>query len=178
MTQAKLSGDGPRGNFSAYVEWVLVSCNSAFTISLADKDFTSPTPDPEPSQASPHCVAHQLEATADRVPELNVTDEPSPIGVTQLRVAPEPEPHTMSDQVRDPASMHTTVDETVEHMRVEVSPAHCTTVEGELNQDSEDLIDVYSEIRRLPSSESSSCPDMATEAIYELSVCLELFVPS
>lgn len=74
--------------------------------------------------------------------------------------------------------MHTTVDETVEHMRVEVSPAHCTTVEGELNQDSEDLIDVYSEIRPLPSSESSSCPDMATEAIYELSVCLELFVPS
>ncbi len=68
------------------------------------------------------------------------------------------------------------VDETVERMRAEVSPAHCTTAEGELNQDSEDLIDVYSEIPCLPSSESSSCPDTAMEAVYERSVCLEQFV--
>uniref|UniRef100_A0A671RGQ2 Si:dkeyp-86f7.4 n=1 Tax=Sinocyclocheilus anshuiensis TaxID=1608454 RepID=A0A671RGQ2_9TELE len=41
-----------------------------------------------------------------------------------------------SDQVRKPATMHATVDETVESEGTEESPAYCTTAEGELRQDS------------------------------------------
>ncbi len=121
--KVSLNLNGPRRNFAAYVEWVLVSCNSAFINRPRWQGFHQPpTPDPEPSQASPCCVEHQPEPTADRAPEPTATDEPSPREATELRIAPEPEPHTTSDQVREPAPTHAMVDETVERMRAEVSP--------------------------------------------------------
>ncbi|KAL0188182.1 hypothetical protein M9458_015281, partial [Cirrhinus mrigala] len=49
--RVRLSGDGPQGNFTAYTEWALVSCNSSMTVDIIDG--THPTQDPEPSQTSP-----------------------------------------------------------------------------------------------------------------------------
>ncbi|ROL46073.1 hypothetical protein DPX16_1980 [Anabarilius grahami] len=48
-TRAQLSGEGPRGSFASYVEWVLASCGSPFTVEVA----ASPTPQPVPSQNHP-----------------------------------------------------------------------------------------------------------------------------
>ncbi len=120
---------------------------------IVDK-YTSPTPDPEPSQASPHCVKHQP------------TNESSPRGATELKVALEPVPHWSSDQVREPATMHATVE----------SPTHSTTAEGELRQDSGDFIDFYSEVLLPSSSELIVCPETTMEVCFELFICLELSV--
>ncbi|KAI2651125.1 Gag-Pol polyprotein [Labeo rohita] len=66
ITRAQLSGEGPRGSFVDYVEWVLVSCGSSLAFKPANND-TSSTPDPEPSQTPPSCILeHQSEPTADR----------------------------------------------------------------------------------------------------------------
>ncbi len=121
--RARLSGDGPRGNFTVFVEWVLVSCGSPLTVDFAGDD-SSPTSDPEPSPPSPRAAEHQLEPTADGEPEPSATDEPSPSGATVLRIAPEPEPIT-SDQVREPATSHVTVDVRVSVRVLRESPAHC-----------------------------------------------------
>ncbi len=91
------------------------------------EDLASPTPDPEPNLTSPCCTEHQLEPTAGREPKPAVNDEPS------LKRATEPQ--TMSDQMREPATMHTTVDSTVQCEGMEGSPAHCTTTGGELRQE-------------------------------------------
>lgn len=57
-TKARLPGNGPRGTFAAYLEWVLVNNVSAFTICPAEDDITCPNLDPEPSQPPPtHCTA-------------------------------------------------------------------------------------------------------------------------
>ncbi|KAL0153752.1 hypothetical protein M9458_050943 [Cirrhinus mrigala] len=127
-TRAQLSGDGPRENFAAYVEWVLVSCNSSLTVDFADDD-TSPTLDPEPSQQSPQFAEHEPEPTVDGEPEPNVTDEPSPSGATELRIAQEPEP-ILSDQVREPATEPATVDVPDGREGAEDSTAHCTAAEA------------------------------------------------
>ncbi|KAI2657694.1 C-C motif chemokine 7 [Labeo rohita] len=50
----------------------------------------------------------------------------------------EPDP---SDQRREPATLHTTVDEAGEYEGMEESPAHCTIAGGQLPLDSEDFID-------------------------------------
>ncbi|XP_016422425.1 phospholipase D3-like [Sinocyclocheilus rhinocerous] len=55
-------------------------------------------PDPEPSPPSPRCAEQEPEPTDDGEPEPVATDEPSPDGATELRIALEPEPVT-SDQV-------------------------------------------------------------------------------
>ncbi|KAI2650713.1 Protein PHOTOPERIOD-INDEPENDENT EARLY FLOWERING 1 [Labeo rohita] len=128
-TRAQLSGDGPRESFAAYVEWVLVSCNSSLTMDFADDD-TSPTLDPEPSQPSPQFAEHEPEPTVDREPEPSVTEELSPKGAKELRITPEPEP-VMSDQVREPATIHAREEVTVECKDANVGPAHCTSAEGE-----------------------------------------------
>lgn len=41
--KAKLSGEGPRKYFAAYVEWVLVSKGSPFTLGLVEENFINPT---------------------------------------------------------------------------------------------------------------------------------------
>ncbi|KAL0193309.1 hypothetical protein M9458_011605, partial [Cirrhinus mrigala] len=132
-TQAQLSEEGSRESLAAYVEWVLVSCNSPLTMDFADVD-TSPTLDPEPSQPSPRFAEHEPEPTVDGEPEPGATNESSPSGATVLRIAPEPEPIT-SDQMREQASLYATVEVPVEREGTEESPAHCTSAEGELKQD-------------------------------------------
>ncbi|KAL0168475.1 hypothetical protein M9458_036697, partial [Cirrhinus mrigala] len=47
-----MSGEGPRESLAAYVEWVLVSCNSLLTVDFAD-DNTSPTLDQSPANYHP-----------------------------------------------------------------------------------------------------------------------------
>ncbi|KAI2652954.1 Gasdermin-E [Labeo rohita] len=131
-TRAQLSGDGPRESFAAYVEWVLVSCNSSLTVDFADDD-TSPTLDPEPSLPSPQFAEHEPEPTVDGEPEPSVT-ESSPCGATGLRIAQEPEP-LLSDQVREPATEPATVDIPDGREGAEDSTAHCTTTEGEQHLD-------------------------------------------
>ncbi len=51
-------------------------------------------PDAESSPPSPNCVEQEPETIAEGEPEPAVTDEPSPNGVTELRITVEPEPVT------------------------------------------------------------------------------------
>ncbi len=53
--------------------------------------------------------------------------------------------------------MHATEDETVESEGTENGPGHCTAAEGELRQDSENLMDFYSNIPSLLPSSSELC---------------------
>ncbi|KAL1252330.1 hypothetical protein QQF64_017023 [Cirrhinus molitorella] len=91
-------------------------------------DDTSPTQDPEPSQPSP-CFAELPEPTADGGPEPAAVVEPSPSGVTECTTTPEPEPN-MSDQVREPAAVHVTVEVSLNREGAVESPAHCTAAEA------------------------------------------------
>ncbi|KAL0163502.1 hypothetical protein M9458_039255, partial [Cirrhinus mrigala] len=109
-TKGLLSGEGPRESLPDYIEWVLASCGSSWTIDFVKEDV-SPTQDPEPSQPSPRHAEYEPEPTADEEPEPRAT---------------EPEPDT-SDQVREPATTFMTVECCVEQERAMESPAHCTT---------------------------------------------------
>lgn len=114
--KVRLSGGGPRNSFAAFVEWVLVSNNSPFTISPAEDHLTSLTPDPEPSLPSPRCVEQESEPTT--------TDETldEPYGAKVLRIAPELEPN-MSDQVQEPATVLATGENAMDSESVEESNA-------------------------------------------------------
>ncbi|KAL1278541.1 hypothetical protein QQF64_025214 [Cirrhinus molitorella] len=153
--RALLSEDGPRADFAAYVEWTLASNGSSLTI-RPEENRASATPDPEPSPPSPRCVEPQPEPTADGEPEPKATDEPSPRSATELRIASEPEPKE-SDQVREPATEHATVENASDSESAEWSSAHCTMAEGELiihlgllEMEKEDLIDWETELELDP----------------------------
>ncbi|KAL0181277.1 hypothetical protein M9458_023683, partial [Cirrhinus mrigala] len=128
-TKGLLSGEGPQESLPDYIEWVLASCGSSWTIDFVKEDV-SPTPDPEPSQPSPRQAELEPEPTADKEPEPRAT---------------EPEPDT-SDQVREPETTSAKVECCVEQERAMESPAHCTTAGGELEQNSGDLIDFFTEL--------------------------------
>ncbi len=138
-TRAQLSGDGPRECLAAFIEWVLVSCNSQLTVDIVDDD-TSPTRDPEPSQLPPRSAALP-EPTTDREPEPAAVVEPSPSGATELPIVPEPQ---VSDQVREP-TVQAAVDAAVEIAGAMECPAHGATAEGEHKLDLGDLIDFHSD---------------------------------
>ncbi len=138
-TRAQLSGDGPRESLAAFIEWVLVSCNSQLTVDIVDDD-TSPTRDPEPSQLPPRSAALP-EPTTDREPEPAAVVEPSPSGATELPIVPEPQ---VSDQVREP-TVQAAVDAAVEIAGAMECPAHGATAEGEHKLDLGDLIDFHSD---------------------------------
>ncbi|KAL0192002.1 hypothetical protein M9458_010298, partial [Cirrhinus mrigala] len=144
-----LSGEGPRESLPDYIEWVLASCGSSWTIDFVKEDV-SPTPDPEPSQPSPRHAEHEPEPTAD--------DEPEP-RATEQRITQEPEPNT-SDQVREPATTTATVECCVEQERAMESPAHCTTAGGELELNSGDLMDFFTEVLE---THSGDLIDFSTE---------------
>ncbi len=84
------SKDGPREDFVAFMEWILAWNGSRFFTVSSEDDLASSTPDSEPSPPSPHCAE----------PKPTATDEPSPYGATELRMAEESEVLVMSDQVR------------------------------------------------------------------------------
>ncbi|ROL52175.1 hypothetical protein DPX16_6052 [Anabarilius grahami] len=73
-TKEQLSGEGPRGSFARYIEWVLMSCDSPLTVDIIDDD-TSPTSYPVPSQ-HPDCGNWQHEPTAGCERDFAVTFEP------------------------------------------------------------------------------------------------------
>ncbi|KAI2662997.1 Opioid growth factor receptor [Labeo rohita] len=160
-TKGLLSGEGPQESLPDYIEWVLASCGSSWTIDFVKEDV-SPTPDPEPSQPSPRHAEHEPEPTAD--------DEPEP-RATEQRIATEPEPYT-SDQVREPATTTATVECCVEQERAMESPAHCTTAGGELELNSGDLIDFFTEVLE---TNSEDLIDFSTEipTCHEISVDME-----
>ncbi|KAI2658676.1 Pappalysin-1 [Labeo rohita] len=114
------------------------------------REDVSPTPDPEPSQPSPRHAEHEPEPTAD--------DEPEP-RATEQRITQEPEPNT-SDQVREPATTTATVECCVEQERAMESPAHCTTAGGELELNSGDLMDFFTEVLE---THSGDLIDFSTE---------------
>ncbi|KAL0192994.1 hypothetical protein M9458_011290, partial [Cirrhinus mrigala] len=126
-TKGLLSGEGPQESLPDYIEWVLASCGSSWTIDFVKEDV-SPTPDPEPSQPSPRQAELEPEPTADKEPEPRAT-----------------EPDT-SDQVREPETTSVKVECCVEQEKAMESPAHCTTAGGELEQNSGDLIDFFTEL--------------------------------
>ncbi|KAL0168653.1 hypothetical protein M9458_036875 [Cirrhinus mrigala] len=154
-TKGLLSGEGPRESLPDYIEWVLASCGSSWTIDFVKEDV-SPTQDPEPSQPSPRHAEYEPEPTADEEPEPRAT---------------EPEPDT-SDQVREPATTFMTVECCVEQERAMESPAHCTTAGGELEENSGDLIDFSMEVLE---NDSGDLIDFFTElsTCYDHPVCLE-----
>lgn len=77
-----LPGNGPWGDFAAFVEWMLVNNGSAFTICPAPEDITSTTPDPEPGQPpSTYCM--------EPMPEPS-TVEPEPAAMKAPKWTPEP----------------------------------------------------------------------------------------
>ncbi|KAL0168686.1 hypothetical protein M9458_036908, partial [Cirrhinus mrigala] len=106
--------------------------------------------DPEPSPLSLCCIEQEPEPTTD--------GELKPIEATGLRIAPEPEPHAMSDQMQEPATELTTGESAMDSESLEGSSAHCTIAKGELS--SVDCI-----LPALPSSSS---------AYPEPSICHEL----
>lgn len=80
------------------------------------RDITSPTPNPEPSQPPPtHGTEQTPEPNADSKPKPVMMHEP--VKRTELIIAPEPEPHRESDQVREPATPCIAVGLLVEYMR-------------------------------------------------------------
>ncbi|KAI2653768.1 hypothetical protein H4Q32_014108 [Labeo rohita] len=89
--------------------------------------------------------------TSTSEPEPSVTDEPSPSGATELRIAQEPEP-ILSNQVREPATEPATVHVPDGHEGAEDSTAHCTTAEGEQCLDlgllalEQDLTDFFGDV--------------------------------
>lgn len=121
--RAKLSGEGPRGSFAVFAEWVLVSNGSSFTIGPADEDAISPTPDPESSLPSPHRTEQLLEPTADGEPMLATNSMPEPGDATVHVTAPELEPQLSSDQVHEPATTPIFEGAIVEYEVMRGSPA-------------------------------------------------------
>ncbi|XP_073701134.1 mitogen-activated protein kinase kinase kinase 20 [Garra rufa] len=89
-TGQTMSGEGPRESLAAYIERVLVSCNSSVTVDIMDDD-TSPTHGPEPSQPPPQLAEPGPEPNVDGEPEPNAT-EPSPKGASVWMITTEPEP--------------------------------------------------------------------------------------
>ncbi len=168
--RAPLSEDGHRADFAAFVEWILARNGSRFTVCSED-DLASSTLDPEPSPPSPHCAELKPESTVDG--ETAVTDEPSPHGATELRIAAEPELFMTSDQVREPATTPAKTEKAMDRETAERSSAHCTMGEGELIVDLEpwnsegEIVDLYADLPPLlpPSSEPSvsSVPKSCTE---------------
>ncbi|KAI2649271.1 Transcription elongation factor spt5 [Labeo rohita] len=160
-TKGLLSGEGPQESLPDYIEWVLASCGSSWTIDFVKEDV-SPTLDPKPSQPSPRHAEFEPEPTAD--------DEPEP-RATEQRIATEPEPNT-SDQVREPATTTATVECCVEQERAMESPAHCTTAGGELELNSGDLIDFFTEVLE---TNSGDLIDFSTEipTCHDLPVGME-----
>lgn len=122
----------PRGNFTAFVEWVLVNNRSAFTIGPTDY-ITCPTPGSEPS-LPPHCTERTPEPTADSEPEPAPMHRP--VKRTEQTIAPEPEPHGESDQMLKPATLCVAVGQLMEFKGSEWSPTHTSTTEGEQQLDS------------------------------------------
>ncbi|KAK2881484.1 hypothetical protein Q8A67_018752 [Cirrhinus molitorella] len=118
VCRALSSEDGPRADFSAFVEWTLARNGFPLTV-CPEEDLASATPDPEPSQPPPSC-AELPEPTADGEPEPAAV-ESSPSGAIERTTTQEPEPET-SDQVREPA--------TVEIAGAMESPAHAATAEA------------------------------------------------
>ncbi|KAL1260039.1 hypothetical protein QQF64_007866 [Cirrhinus molitorella] len=126
VCRALSSEDGPRADFSAFVEWTLARNGFPLTV-CPEEDLASATPDPEPSQPPPSC-AELPEPTADGEPEPAAV-ESSPSGAIERTTTQEPEPET-SDQVREPA--------TVEIAGAMESPAHTATAEAPLALSPED----------------------------------------
>lgn len=65
---ALLSGGRPRDSFATFVEWVLVSNKSSFTISLTEEQLTITTPHPEPSPPSACCTEPKPEPDMPPLP--------------------------------------------------------------------------------------------------------------
>ncbi|XP_051719344.1 uncharacterized protein LOC127495919 [Ctenopharyngodon idella] len=137
-TKALLSGEGPRGSFSEYVEWVLASCGLSMTVDFCDND-ASPTPTPVPSQEPSDGVERQRDPTEDREPASTAMQEPATSGTTERNIGTETEP-SVSDQVCEFAVTIAEGD-SVEDEGLEGSPAHTPATESEFQARTMDCCD-------------------------------------
>lgn len=112
------------GNFTAYVQWVLVNCGSSFTVCAVDEDVISPTLDPEPSK-------QPAKLPKDKMPES--TAMPASELMPEHNIALDPAPNEESDQVCELATSSVSVCMLVKFEGMEWSPAHTPTTEGELH---------------------------------------------
>ncbi|ROL51854.1 hypothetical protein DPX16_19373 [Anabarilius grahami] len=196
-SRAHLPGSGPRKDFAAFVEWVLVNNNSPFTICPAEEDFaTSPTPLPETNQSPPASDTTEMlfEPTVDCGDRPPARDEPIPRIRTESFIALEPGPLTVSDQVREPATPFVAEGVIVELKGWEESPAHTTTAvdvsllsSGHYLEELKDLfeaglIDFFGEV--IPNSPLSPAPPVSPESpvspapVSPVSLVFPDFLPS
>ncbi|ROL41951.1 hypothetical protein DPX16_9214 [Anabarilius grahami] len=129
-THAQLPREGPRGSFASYVEWVLASCGSAFTIEIA----ASPTSHPVPSQNHPDGEDKQPEPTAGSTTETAVIEPPTHTRAIGGQIATESEQRA-PDQVCEPAEPSIAEGVLVDFEGSEVSPTHPPATESEFFAD-------------------------------------------
>ncbi|ROK87081.1 hypothetical protein DPX16_10221, partial [Anabarilius grahami] len=155
---ARLPGSGPRKDFAACVEWVLVNDNSAFTICLAEPTCTLP-PNPAPSQPTPSQTELKPDSTADTGPAPTAEKEPASPAEPCSMFPRAPEPNIMSDQVLESETTPVPEGVLMELEDSDGSPAHT-----EFNMDPGNLLN-YFEVNSLfllpplvPSSMNSLVP--------------------
>ncbi len=149
-SKARVPAGGPKEDFAAFVEWVLVHNDSVFTIGPVEDDFTtSPTP-PLPETSPPPAkdateVSH--EPTADRGVRHAAMEELGPRTRLEVTIALEPTSLQWSDQVCEPATPLSTEGVLVEFGDMEDCPAHTLTAMSEYELASggyyEELKDIF-----------------------------------
>lgn len=156
-SKARLPGNGPLGNFTTFVVWVLVNNRSAFTVCPAEEDITSHTPDLEPSQLPP-------------TPCTEPVPEPLQTRSLSLPLCQRQRLHLSQSLPRSPkfhelAASFVQVVVLVEYKGIEGSLAHTPVAEGELYLASGNYEEAEEDIPLslpfplvLPSSKSSVSP--------------------
>ncbi|KAI2659517.1 ATP synthase subunit a [Labeo rohita] len=114
--RAPSSEDGPRADFTAFVEWTLARNKPSFS-ACSMENLASATPDPEPSQPPPRQISR---CQRDQGAIANWSDRASDHRGRE---------ECTSDQVREPATMPATVGVSVGHEDAEDSTTHCTAAE-------------------------------------------------
>ncbi|KAI2654669.1 Disintegrin and metalloproteinase domain-containing protein 29 [Labeo rohita] len=131
----------PCWTLTRYINILLSAWGSELCLDEAEEDYDPiqshyadvSQHDPEPSQSPPRPAEYQPEPTDDGGLQPAATSVPSLKGATEQLITMEPELHEPSDQVREPATMTTTVEGAVENDSAVDSTTHCTTAEGERN---------------------------------------------
>ncbi len=150
-SKARVPAGGPKEDFAAFVEWVLVHNDSVFTIGPVEDDFTtSPTP-PLPETSPPPAkdateVSH--EPTTDRGVRHAAMEELGPRTRLEVTITLEPTSLQWSDQVCEPATPLSAEGVLVEFGYMEDCPAHTPTAMSEYELASggyyEELKDIFS----------------------------------
>ncbi|XP_073677634.1 collagen alpha-1(XII) chain-like [Garra rufa] len=137
----------PGWTLTQYINILLSAWGSELCLDEAEEDYNTVQShhadvsqrDPEPSQLPPRPAEYQPEPTADGELPPAANSVPSRGGATEQLIVTEPEWHEASDQVCEPASVTATVKKSVEVENAKDSITHCTTTEGAIDADVNEL---------------------------------------